>query len=65
MVITASFKPLVLLTADLIAETGGISVRRNVSDQIRDKLDIEFEERSEIEVNNIVRPARERLSNLP
>ena len=41
-----------------LAEPGGICVRRNVRNQIRDKLDLEFEDLGEIEVKNIARPIR-------
>jgi TolB-like protein/class 3 adenylate cyclase len=41
-----------------LAEPGGICVRRNVRNQIRDKLDLDFEDRGEIEVKNIARPVR-------
>ena len=41
-----------------LAEPGGICVRRNVRNQVRDKLDLTFEDLGEIEVKNIVRPIR-------
>ena len=41
-----------------LAEPGGICVRRNVRNQVRDKLDIGFEDLGEIEVKNIARPVR-------
>jgi TolB-like protein/class 3 adenylate cyclase len=41
-----------------LAEPGGICVRRNVRNQVRDKLDIDFEDLGEIEVKNIARPVR-------
>ena len=41
-----------------LAEPGGICVRRNVRNQVRDKLDLDFEDRGEIEVKNIARPIR-------
>jgi TolB-like protein/Flp pilus assembly protein TadD len=41
-----------------LAEPGGICVRRNVRNQVRDKLDIDFEDLGEVEVKNIVRPVR-------
>ncbi len=41
-----------------LAEPGGICVRRNVRNQVRDKLDLDFEDLGEIEVKNIVRPVR-------
>ncbi len=41
-----------------LAEPGGICVRRNVRNQVRDKLDLDYEDRGEIKVKNIVRPIR-------
>jgi TolB-like protein/class 3 adenylate cyclase/Flp pilus assembly protein TadD len=41
-----------------LAEPGGICVRRNVRNQVRDKLDLDYEDRGEIEVKNIARPIR-------
>ncbi len=41
-----------------LAEPGGICVRRNVRNQVRDKLDIDFEELGEVAVKNIARPVR-------
>ena len=41
-----------------LAEPGGICVRRNVRNQVRDKLDIDFEDLGEVEVKNIARPIR-------
>jgi adenylate cyclase len=41
-----------------LSEPGGICVRRNVRNQVRDKLDIEFEDLGELEVKNIARPVR-------
>ena len=41
-----------------LAEPGGICVRRNVRNQVRDKLDLNFEDLGEIEVKNIARPVR-------
>ena len=41
-----------------LADPGGICVRRNVRNQVRDKLDLSFEDRGEIEVKNIARPVR-------
>ncbi len=41
-----------------LADPGGICVRRNVRNQVRDKLDLHFEELGEIEVKNIARPVR-------
>jgi adenylate cyclase len=41
-----------------VAEPGGICARRNVRNQVRDKLDVEFEDLGEIEVKNITRPVR-------
>ena len=39
-----------------LADPGGICVRRNVRNQVRDKLDLSFEDRGEIEIKNIARP---------
>src|SRR5271169_1800458 len=41
-----------------IAEPGGICVSRMVRDQVRDKLDIEFEDMGEQTFKNIARPMR-------
>lgn len=41
-----------------IAEPEGICVGRNVRDQVRDKLDIDFEDMGEIAVKNIARQVR-------
>jgi TolB-like protein/class 3 adenylate cyclase/rhodanese-related sulfurtransferase len=41
-----------------LAEPGGICIRRNVRNQVRDKLDIDFEDMGEVEVKNIARPMR-------
>ena len=41
-----------------LADPGGICVARNVRNQVRDKLDLSFEDRGEIEIKNIARPAR-------
>jgi adenylate cyclase len=41
-----------------LAEPGGICVRRAVRNQVRDKLDLEFEDRGEIDVKNVARPIR-------
>jgi TolB-like protein len=41
-----------------LADPGGICVRRNVRNQVRDKLDLDYEDRGEIEVKNIARPIR-------
>jgi TolB-like protein/class 3 adenylate cyclase len=43
---------------EALAEPGGICVRRNVRNQIRDKLDLDFEDLGEIEVKNIARQVR-------
>ena len=40
-----------------LAEPGGICVVRAVRNQVRDKLDLDFEDLGEIEVKNISRPA--------
>jgi adenylate cyclase len=41
-----------------VAEPGGIYVSRVVRDQVRDKLDIEFEDMGEQTLKNIARPSR-------
>jgi TolB-like protein len=41
-----------------LADPGGICIRRNVRNQVRDKLDIDFEDLGEVEVKNIARPIR-------
>jgi TolB-like protein/cytochrome c-type biogenesis protein CcmH/NrfG len=41
-----------------MAEPGGICVRRNVRNQVRDKLDLVFVDLGEVEVKNIARPVR-------
>lgn len=41
-----------------LAEPGGICVRRNVRNQVRDKLDLDFDELGAIAVKNIARPVR-------
>jgi TolB-like protein/class 3 adenylate cyclase/rhodanese-related sulfurtransferase/Flp pilus assembly protein TadD len=41
-----------------LAEPGGICIRRNVRNQVRDKLDLDFEDLGEVEVKNIARPIR-------
>ncbi len=41
-----------------LAEPGGICMARNVRNQVRDKLALDFEELGEIEVKNIARPVR-------
>jgi TolB-like protein/Tfp pilus assembly protein PilF len=41
-----------------LADPGGICVHRNVRNQVRDKLDLSFADRGEIEIKNIARPVR-------
>src|SRR5207302_6154180 len=41
---------------EALADPGGICVSRVVRDQVRDKLDIAFEDRGEQQVKNIARP---------
>lgn len=41
-----------------LAEPGGIGIRRNVRNQIREKLDLTFDDLGEVEVKNIQRPVR-------
>jgi len=43
---------------EALAEPGGICVRRNVRDEVRDKLDVAFKDLGEVEVKNIARPVR-------
>ena len=43
---------------EALAEPGGICVSRVVRDQVRDKLDLIFEDRGEQQVKNIARPVR-------
>src|SRR5262250_423200 len=43
---------------EALAEPGGICVSRVVRDQVRDKLDLSFEDLGEYEVKNIARPVR-------
>ena len=43
---------------EALAEPGGICLSHTVHDQIRDRLDIAFEDMGEIEVKNIARPVR-------
>jgi len=43
---------------EALAEPGGICVNRIVRDQVRDKLDIAFEDLGEQQVKNIARPVR-------
>ena len=41
-----------------LAEPGGICLSRAVRDQVRDKMDVAFEDLGEVEVKNIARPLR-------
>ena len=41
-----------------LAKPGGICIRRNVRNQVRDKLDLDYEDLGGIEVKNIARPIR-------
>ena len=41
-----------------IADPGGICIARNVRNQVRDKLKLEFLDRGEVQVKNISRPIR-------
>ena len=43
---------------EALARPGGICIRRNVRNQVRDKLDLDLEDMGEIEVKNIERPIR-------
>src|SRR5215471_16037696 len=43
---------------EALAEPGGICVSRMVRDQVRDKLDVAFEDMGEQQVKNIARPVR-------
>ena len=39
-----------------VAEVGGIAISRQVHDQVRDRLDIGFEDKGEVSLKNIARP---------
>jgi TolB-like protein/class 3 adenylate cyclase/tetratricopeptide (TPR) repeat protein len=39
-----------------VAEAGGVAISRQVHDQIRDKLDLRFLDKGEVELKNIARP---------
>ena len=39
-----------------LANPGGICISRTTHDQVRDRLEVEFEDRGEVEVKNIARP---------
>ncbi len=41
-----------------IAEAGGIAITRAVHEQVRDKLDLGFTDKGEIELKNIQRPVQ-------
>ena len=41
-----------------LADSGGICVRRNVHNQVHDKLDLTFEDLGDVEVKNIAQPIR-------
>ena len=41
-----------------MAQPGGVTISRNVRDQIRDKLQLNLEDLGEVEVKNIARPVR-------
>jgi len=43
---------------EALAEPGGICISRPVYDQVRDKLDLDYEDMGEVEVKNIDRPVR-------
>ena len=43
---------------EALAEPGGICISRAARDQVRDKLEVSFEDLGEIEVKNIARPIR-------
>src|SRR6516165_602766 len=43
---------------EALAEAGGICVSRVVRDQVRDKLEVSFEDMGEQQVKNIARPVR-------
>ena len=43
---------------EALAPPGGVCVRRNVRNQVRDKLAIDFDDLGEVEVKNITRPVR-------
>jgi adenylate cyclase len=41
-----------------IAESGGVAISRAVHEQVRDKLDLDFVDKGEIELRNIARPVQ-------
>jgi adenylate cyclase len=41
---------------EAVADAGGITLSRQVHDQVRDRLNIAFEDRGEVELKNITRP---------
>jgi len=43
---------------EALAEPGGICVSRAARDQIRDRMDLDFDDMGEVEVKNIARPVR-------
>ena len=43
---------------EALAEPGGICISRAARDQIRDKMDVAFEDLGAVEIKNIVRPVR-------
>jgi adenylate cyclase len=43
---------------EAVAETGGIALSRQVYDQVRDKLGLQFTDKGEVELKNIVRPVQ-------
>jgi adenylate cyclase len=43
---------------EAVAETGGIALSRQVYDQVHDKLGLQFTDKGEVELKNIVRPVQ-------
>jgi len=48
---------------EALAEPGGICVSRVVRDEVRDKLDVAFEDMGEQQVKNIAQPIRAQLKS--
>jgi len=43
---------------EALAEPGGVCISRTVRDNVRDRMDIDFDDMGEVEVKNIARPVR-------
>jgi adenylate cyclase len=51
---------------EALAEPGGICISRTVRDNVRDRMDLDFDDMGEVEVKNIARPVRVfRVSAVP